>query len=155
MPANKPKPDPVEIDDSFKAAMKQRSPLLDTFKEYEITDDYLIGIKLKSELESIEPKFLKVKGAISKKDLPKGYTIVATSGTLTYDKEGEQLFGDGETIIRCDLADMRIRQDARKDAHKLKGDYAPQVIEVPGLTSIADRLQNALDKKANHDTGTD
>jgi hypothetical protein len=37
MPANKPKPDPVEIDDDFKAAMLQRDTHLEVFENYDLT----------------------------------------------------------------------------------------------------------------------
>lgn len=112
-----------------------------------ITSAYLIR-KLKRELNAKETKVIKIKGTVSQDSLPKGFRIITTSGLLAYDRERTQLFGDGETIIRYDRANMGIRQRAREDTHKLKGDYAPQVLEVEGLKSIADRLQDALEKKA-------
>lgn len=87
-----------------------------------ITSAYLIR-KLKRELNAKETKVIKIKGVVSQDSLPKGFRVIATSGLLAYDKEGTQLFGDGETIIRYDPANMGIRQRAREDTHKLKGDY--------------------------------
>ncbi len=87
-----------------------------------VTAEFLIT-RLKRELNARETKIIKVKGAIKAEDLPKGFKIIATSGTLAYDKEGEQVFGDGETIIRYDPWNMGIQQRAREDAHKLRGDY--------------------------------
>ena len=46
------------------------------------------------------------------------------------------------------MPDNDIRVKVQDMWHKLKGDYAPNVIEVEGLKDIADRLQDALEKKA-------
>ena len=87
-----------------------------------ITVDYLIK-KLKRELNAKETKIIKIKGAVKQEDLPKGFKVIGTSGHLSYDKEGAEVFGDGETVIRYDPQALGIRQKGRMDAHKLRGDY--------------------------------
>lgn len=111
-------------------------------------DSKFLITRLKRELNARETKIIKVKGAVRQEDLPKGFKIIATSGALEHDKEGKSVYGDGDTIIRYDPWAMGIQQRAREDAHKLRGDYAPQVVEVEGLKDIADRLQDALDRRA-------
>ena len=85
---------------------------------------------LKQELKARETKIIKVKGALKQEDLPKGFKIIAVSGVLSYDKQGHQVFGDGETIIRYDPKSLVIRQRAREGANKIRGDYAPEKHEV-------------------------
>lgn len=131
-----------------------KTPFLEEVEKRGIDAEFLIR-RLKRAFDAKTPVNIKIKGAINPDDLPKGYRVIATSGYLTYDKEGKQLCGDGETIVRFDYWDMGIQEGARKDTHKLRGDYAPEKVKVEGLNGIADRLQKALEKKNNHDNGTD
>jgi len=130
-----------------------KTPFLEKVEKRGITDEFLIT-RLKRAFNAKAPVNIKIKGAVKQEDLPKGYKVVATSGFVTYDKEGGQLFGDGETIIRFDYWDLGIQEGARKDTHKLRGDYAPDKVKVEGLNGIAERLQKALEKKNNHDNTT-
>jgi predicted Fe-Mo cluster-binding NifX family protein len=109
------------------------SPMLDALEAEGITVEYLAK-KLKQELNAKTVKTFKVKGAIplGKIKGARGMKAVSVSGTLDIDREGNNLYGDGETIIEHTMADMGIRQKARQDAHRLRGDYAPEKHEVNG-----------------------
>jgi len=131
-----------------------KTPFLEEVEKRGIDADFLIK-RLKKAFDAKQTTNIKIKGAINPDDLPKGYKAVATSGFLAYDKEGRQLCGDGETLIQFNEDDMGIQEGARKDTHKLRGDYAPEKVKVEGLNGIAERLQKALEKKNNHDNGTD
>lgn len=98
------------------------APFADKLDPAGISDDFLIK-RLKREFKAREIKTVKVKGAIKQEDLAKGYKIVGVTGCLAYDKEGNQVFGDGETLLEYKPWDLGIQQAARKDVHKLKGDY--------------------------------
>ena len=99
-----------------------KTPFLEEVEKRGIDADFLIK-RLKRAFDAKQTTNIKIKGAINPDDLPKGYKAVATSGYLTYDKNGKQLCGDGETLIRFNEWDMGIQEGARKDAHKLRGDY--------------------------------
>lgn len=98
-----------------------------------ITAPYLAR-KLKRELNAKETKIVKAKGLLTDNDLPKtkngnlkpGIRIIGTSGvieTFTGPDGKERMAGDGDTILEIDFINWRIQQEARKDAHKLRGDY--------------------------------
>jgi len=97
--------------------------------------------QLKAELKSKKTILQKIKGAVGVEQLPKtkkgqlkkGIRIIATSGTLSYDKEGAKVFGDGDTLLAIDEIDWQTRQRARQDAHRLRGDYPPEKL-LHGLT---------------------
>ncbi len=99
-----------------------------------ITAQYLIK-KLKKELNADVTKTIKLKGAVTKSELPRGYKAVVTSGQIITlrSKDGfEEDYGDGETIVAWNETDWATRQKARMDAHKLRGDYAPEKKELTG-----------------------
>lgn len=58
-------------------------------------------------LKSMKPTRIKLKGALQAEDLPtdpKGepdpnYRIIATTGLLSYSDDGEQIYGEGETLV--------------------------------------------------------
>jgi hypothetical protein len=122
-----------------------------------ISDDFLIK-RLKREFNAREKKTVKVKGAVNPDTLAKGYKIVAVTGLVAYDKESNQVFGDGETLLEHNPWDMKIQQGARKDVHQLRRDYPAEKLEVEGLKDLGTRLQKALERKAgnnnNHDRRT-
>lgn len=97
-------------------------------EERGINSKFLIT-RLKREFNARDPRLIKVKGAIRQEDLPKGFKIIGTSGLLAYNKKGEQVFGDGDTIIHYAPWNIGIQQRAREDVHKLRGDYAPEKTE--------------------------
>jgi hypothetical protein len=86
---------------------------------------------LKRELKAKVTKSIKIKGAVSPDQLGKGRRIVATSGTMIETKDGH-VYGDGETVIEWDEIAWDIRQRARVDAHKLRGDYPAEKREITG-----------------------
>lgn len=113
-----------------------------SFKEQlsdkKIDADFLIK-RLKRAFKAKKRETVKVKGAVNPNTLAKGYKIIAVSGILAYDKEGGQVFGDGETLLEHNPWDMGIQEGARKDAHKLRGDYPTEKLEI---TTIIDNFQN-------------
>jgi len=86
---------------------------------------------LKRELRAKVTKSIKVKGAVNADQLVKGRRIVAASGTIIQTKDKDS-FGDGETVIEWDEIAWDIRQRARMDAHKLRGDYPAEKREITG-----------------------
>lgn len=110
------------------AAANQKSDIDDALINQAIDAPYLAK-KAKRELNAKETKLIKVKGAITQDQLPKGFKVIATSGLLSHGEDGEQVFGDGETVIRYDPAAMGIRQRGRQDVHKLRGDYPAEKVD--------------------------
>jgi hypothetical protein len=86
---------------------------------------------LKRELKAKVTKSIKIKGAVSPDQLGRGRRIVAASGTIIQTKDGND-FGDGETVIEWDEVAWDLRQRARMDAHKLRGDYPAEKREITG-----------------------
>ena len=88
--------------------------------------DFLVK-KLKSELKAKNSKTQKLKGGVN--DLPRGFHKVTTTGCTELAKgaDGEEgpgrVYSDGETLIQWGETAWDIRQRARMDAHKLRGDY--------------------------------
>lgn len=86
-----------------------------------LTFDYLIKL-LKKELRAKTTERLKIRGAVNPDNIGKGRRIVATSGIIVRDKDGEY-YTEGDTVIEWDEVDWGTRQRARIDLHKLRGDY--------------------------------
>lgn len=124
--------DPKIGEQAAEAAREATRELLD---RHGITGDVLIK-HLKAELAAKVTRNYKVRGAVSADKLKKGQRVVATSGVIVQTKEGDE-FGDGDTIIEHDEVAWDIRQRARMDAHKLRGDYAPERVDAtvrsPGI----------------------
>ena len=76
--------------------------------------------------------FIKAKGGVNEKDLPPGFSLVATTGTLSYGKEGEEIHGDGDTIIRVDMEAIETQRRTLDMAIKVKGMNAPEKQEHSG-----------------------
>jgi hypothetical protein len=89
---------------------------------------------LKRELKAKVTKSIKIKGAVSPDQLGRGRRIVAASGTIIQTKDGN-VFGDGETVIEWDEVAWDVRQRARMDVHKLRGDYPAEKREITGAHS--------------------
>jgi len=49
-----------------------------------------------------ETKLVKIKGGVSQAELPKGFDLIASTGLLSHGKDGD-IFGDGESLIKCDM----------------------------------------------------
>lgn len=105
------------------------SPFTDALDGVGVTKKFLAK-RIKAELNAKQVTRLKVKGALGDAELPKtpkgktkaGVKVVAKSGLLATDKDG-QVFGDGDTVIQFQDINWLVRQKARMDAHKLRGDY--------------------------------
>lgn len=104
-----------------------------------IDDKFLIR-QLKKELRSKEPKIIKVKGAVNPETLKKGYKIVTTSGEIIHSTDGGQDYGDGETVLQYEVANIGISQKARMDVHKLRGDYPAEKHELSGSVTVVPEL---------------
>jgi len=96
--------------------------------------------KHKAELNAKDTKTIKVKGAVKQATLPRGWKVIATSGTLSYGKDGEEIYGDGDTVLMYKVAAWGIRQKARDDAFKMRGDIPPQKQEITGAIQLAPEL---------------
>lgn len=69
-----------------------------------------IKAKIIQGMEARETKRVKVKGAVKQESLPAGRHLIATSGTLAYDKEGKEVFGDGNSVIEWEEEALGIQQ---------------------------------------------
>ncbi|MCK5607977.1 hypothetical protein KAR91_39215, partial [Candidatus Pacearchaeota archaeon] len=87
---------------------------------------------LDAELKATETKIIKIKGAVQQQDLPKGFTVIATTGLIEYDKQGAEIYCDGETVIRYDPAALGIRQKARESADNVMGHIPARKHELAG-----------------------
>ncbi len=65
-------------------------------------------LRLRGSINAEETKLVKIKGAISQSDLPKKFKLIATSGLLS-SNDGGNIFGDGESLIKCDMIAHNIR----------------------------------------------
>jgi len=126
---------PVTVDE-----LNGPDPLDAAFQSEKITAHYLVK-KLKRELNAKETKTIKVKGAVGTDNLPRGFRVVACSGTMAEGKEG-QAFGDGDTVIQYDVIAWGIRQKARESgmAHYQKpGPGDPNVLRISHELNEEDR----------------
>lgn len=70
-------------------------------------------LRLRDAINAKETKFIKIKGAISQTDLlkkspKKSFELIASSGLLSHGKDGD-IFGDGESLITCDMINHNVR----------------------------------------------
>ncbi len=91
----------------------------------------MLAKDLKRGLKATVVKTLKVKGALPE-ILPKGYRVISTSGKIIYDRDGDPVAGDGETIIQWSEIDHSERTTNRIDAERLTGSYTPERKEHSG-----------------------
>ena len=121
------------------------SPMQSAMSAAGIDDAYLTR-KLKQELEAKKPTRLKVKGALSQDKVGQCAKIIGTTGVVYYGEEG-LAYGDGETVIQFNDADMTIRQKARMDAHKLRNDYPAKEVNhtLNGISGIVSEVLDEID----------
>lgn len=105
---------------------------LDVLKDEGVSKKSFID-NYKKELKSKkEPTRIKIKGAVNASSLPKGCRIVATSGVIYHEKDGDS-YGDGETLIEFKAEpNWEIRQRARIDMQKAAGIYPAEKNEFTG-----------------------
>lgn len=116
---------PVPPDELIGAIL---SPIRKALDEEGITVEKLAK-QAKKELAAKATKTVKVKGAIHNKKLLHGYKRIVDSGVIITEKDGER-FGDGDTLIEVTDINWAVRQKARMDMHKLRGDYPADKHEV-------------------------
>lgn len=86
-----------------------------------ITPDVLARM-LKQGLRAKITKTMKVKGLIRQDQLPKGFRVVATSGSVIT-QDGVPLACDGDTVIMWEEVSHDERRQNRVDAQKMRGAY--------------------------------
>ena len=59
-------------------------------------------LRLRQALNAKETKVIKLKGAITKNELPKGFDLIINTGLVIENKDGES-FGTGESLVSYDL----------------------------------------------------
>ena len=91
---------------------------------------------LRAGLRAKITKTMKVKGALDQTKLPKGFRVVAVTGTIIKDIDGNPVAGDGETVIAWDETSNEERRANRIDAQRLRGAYPPEVKQVKGRIDI-------------------
>ena len=96
------------------------NPVHEALRGQGITPE-MLAKKLKQELNAEETKTLKYKGIIDQSDLPRGFKIIGT---------GQDEDGNTETHVMYNVVSWRTQQEARKDAHKLRGDYPAEKHDV-------------------------
>lgn len=69
-----------------------------------------IKLKIIQGLEAKETQRMKIRGAVKPEALQEGRRLVVTSGTLANDKEGNNVFGDGDSVIEWDDEALGIQQ---------------------------------------------
>jgi hypothetical protein len=104
------------------------SPIHQALDNEGITAEKLAKLA-KAELNAKITKTVKVKGAIGGRKLPRGYKEVVSTGIIEESEDGN-FFGTGDTLIESRETNWTIRQKARMDIHKLRGDYPADKHEV-------------------------
>ena len=83
--------------------------------------------KLRELMSAKQTHLIKARGGgVNEKELPPGCSLVATTGTLAYGKEGEEIHGDGDTIIRVDMEAIETQRRTLDMAIRMKGMNAPE-----------------------------
>jgi len=59
-------------------------------------------LRLRQALNANETKVIKLKGAITKDELPKGFDLIVNTGLVIEGKDGES-FGNGESLVSYDV----------------------------------------------------
>lgn len=121
------------------------NPLHDALSKEGISLQYLVQ-KLKRELNAKVTKTQKIKGKVGKDPegkpkLMRGMRVLAEGDKLETDKAGTA-YDDGDSILAWDEIAWDVRQKARMDAHKLRGDYPADKVEHGGEIDL--RHQHAL-----------
>jgi hypothetical protein len=119
------------------------SPIRQALDNLGITPEKL-AILAKGELRSKTTRTVKIKGAINGDKLPNGFKKVTDSGLIENDGEKGKFFGTGETLIEVSEVNWPIRQKARMDMHKLRGDYPAEKHDVKLNGETLDAILNAL-----------
>lgn len=98
--------------------------------------------KLLSLIEAKQTKFIKIKGAVSAKNLPAGCELITTAGAVFETKDG-MIFGEGESLLAINTDSIETQRRSLDMALKIRGAYAPDEVKVSGLENLADKIQMA------------
>lgn len=123
---------------SQEVAEKILSPMRSAFNRHGIDEDFLVG-KLQEELGAHETKTIKVKGHVSEEDLTEKVRIIADTGGHHESTKGN-IYIDGETVLQWDEKNWPIRQKARIDVHKMRGDYPAEKHEHSGYIDVIPKI---------------
>ena len=88
--------------------------------------------KVHSLMSAKETKIIKAKGAVHQDDLAEGFQVVGTTGSLSFGKKGEEIYGDGDTIIRYDPDALGIQTKATELAARVQGAISTEKLDVSG-----------------------
>jgi hypothetical protein len=97
-----------------------------------------LKIKLLSLLQAKETVWQKVKGAVCQKDLPPGYRVIATSGTVITMKDGK-VYGYGETLLEIEVVALETQRRSLELALSVKGMFGAEKVEHSG--SVGTKLE--------------
>jgi len=100
-------------------------------------------LRLRQSLNAKETKVIKLKGAIGKNELPKGFDLIVNTGSLITSKDGE-VFGDGESLIRYDVISHSPRLRAIDLALQLHDAMPGQKHEHSGKIDLNAGTLNAI-----------
>jgi len=104
------------------------------------------------ELNAVKLTRIKVKGAVSDDDTDG--KVIARSGLITHGKGENSLdiFGDGDTVIEVQSADMAIRQRGRREALAMRSEIPTEKTEV-AVTGISRIMREVLEEIDGNDRG--
>lgn len=93
--------DPDKVDAGTEAAINARQETVKLLNEKGPKLNKVL-LRLRQALNAQETKVIKLKGAVTKNDLPKGFDLIVNTGLLIEDKDGNQ-FGNGESLVKYDV----------------------------------------------------
>jgi len=87
-------------------------------------------------LDAEETKLIKAKGAVNGNELLPGCEVITVTGEIITSKDGDQTYGDGETILAVNMPALGIQAKALDMGLKRKGMYAPEKREHSGEITV-------------------
>jgi hypothetical protein len=113
---------------------KKFAPKIEKWLEDNGFSEVRLKTKVLQLMEAKETKFERLKGAVLQGDLPEGYKVIATSGTIITTKDGE-VYGNGDTLLQIDVQALETQRRTLDMALKMKGLYAPEKHEHSGAVA--------------------
>lgn len=117
-------------------SIKLKAQIAEWMDETGLSDEYLKG-KLRCLVDAQKTIFQKIKGKPTEEQLTAGVQIVASTSSQVAGLEV-----DGETILSIPVEALEIQDRALDKALKVKGLYAPEVIDhnIKGLRELLDHI---------------
>jgi len=112
-------------------AFTKLSVKIDKWLDESSLSEQALKVKMLSLMEGKQTIFQKVKGAVKQENLPPGWRIVTTGGTVKMGEDGD-VFGDGDTLLACDVEFPELQRRTLDMAIKVRGMYAPEKREHTG-----------------------